>query len=84
MLSGTVRFFNAEKGFGFIQADSGGAEVFVHVSAVELSGLGSLSPGERILYKAAVDRQGRYAASVLKRAEAGHAFPEWKARSSSN
>ena len=67
MFTGTVKFFSMEKGFGFISPEEGGADLFVHVSAVELAGLGTLSPGERIRYTPAADRRGRYAATDLSR-----------------
>ncbi|MBV4480849.1 cold-shock protein [Pseudomonas khavaziana] len=50
MAMGTVKFYNATKGFGFITPDNGGAEVFVHVSAVKNSGLGELSEGQKVQY----------------------------------
>ncbi|MEW5697379.1 cold-shock protein [Pseudomonas synxantha] len=50
METGTVKFYNATKGFGVITPDNGGAEVFVHVSAVERSGLGELSEGQKVQY----------------------------------
>jgi CspA family cold shock protein len=65
--TGTVRFYNQEKGYGFISPDSGGAEVFVHVSTVELAGLASLQPGDRVRYETIADREGRNAAVGLSR-----------------
>lgn len=63
---GTVKWFNATKGYGFIQPESGGNDVFVHISAVERAGLGSLSEGQRISYELAKDRNGKMAAANLQ------------------
>jgi cold shock protein len=65
MASGTVKWFNAQKGFGFIQPDSGGKDVFVHISAVERSGLSGLNEGQKISYDVQPDR-GKDAAVNLK------------------
>jgi cold shock protein len=65
MATGTVKWFNAQKGFGFIQPDSGGKDVFVHISAVERAGLQSLQEGQKISYDVQVER-GKEAASNLK------------------
>ena len=51
MATGTVKWFNATKGFGFIQPDAGGADVFVHISAVERAGLQNLNEGQKITYR---------------------------------
>jgi len=51
MATGTVKWFNATKGFGFIQPDAGGADVFVHISAVERAGLSGLNEGQKIAYE---------------------------------
>ena len=67
MATGTVKWFNATKGFGFIQPDAGGADVFVHVSAVERSTLGSLHEGQKIGYELERDqRNGKMSASQLQ------------------
>ncbi len=67
MATGTVKWFNATKGFGFIQPDAGGADVFVHISAVERSGLGSLADGQKISFEIEQDRRtGRSSAGALK------------------
>ncbi len=67
MASGTVKWFNATKGFGFIQPDDGGADVFVHISAVERAGLGSLNEGQKISFELERDqRSGKMAAAQLK------------------
>ena len=65
MASGTVKWFNATKGFGFIQPDSGGKDVFVHISAVERAGLQGLNEGQKITYEVQQDR-GKDAAVNLK------------------
>lgn len=62
-----MRFYNQEKGYGFICPDSGGAEVFVHVSTVEEAGIGALQPGDRVRYRTSADREGRNAAAGLRR-----------------
>jgi len=56
---GTVKFFNAQKGFGFITPDDGGRDIFVHISAVERSGIGDLSDGMRIAFETEPDRHGK-------------------------
>ena len=66
MATGTVKWFNATKGFGFIQPESGGKDVFVHISAVERAGLNGLRDGARIQYEIESDRQGRSSASQLQ------------------
>lgn len=64
MAIGTVKWFNAQKGFGFIQPDDGGKDVFVHISAVERAGMGSLAEGQKISYEVTMDR-GKPAATNL-------------------
>ena len=67
MPTGTVKWFNAEKGYGFIQADSGGPDVFVHISAVERSGLGGLNEGQKVSYEEQRDpKRGKTSAENLK------------------
>ena len=69
MSIGTVKWFNATKGYGFIQPEEGGKDVFVHISAVERSGMGSLSEGQRVSFESQRDqRTGKVAASNLKNA----------------
>ena len=69
MATGTVKWFNATKGFGFIQPDAGGADVFVHVSAVERAGLQGLNEGQKIAYEIVADkRTGKSSAENLKSA----------------
>ncbi len=67
MAIGTVKWFNAAKGFGFIQPESGDKDVFVHISAVERSGMGTLAEGQRVSYEV-VNERGKNAASDLKSA----------------
>lgn len=57
--SGTVKFFNAEKGYGFIKPDDGGSDIFVHVSAVTRSGLSNLSEGQNVTFDVEPDRKGK-------------------------
>ncbi len=64
MATGTVKWFNAQKGYGFIQPDSGGKDVFVHISAVERAGLGSLNEGQKVKYDVAADRGKESAANL--------------------
>jgi len=69
MASGTVKWFNPTKGFGFIQPDDGGNDVFVHISAVERAGLGSLNEGQKISYEVERDqRSGKSSAGQLQSA----------------
>jgi cold shock protein len=64
MAVGTVKWFNAQKGYGFIQPQDGGKDVFVHISAVERAGLGSLNEGQKISYEIARDRGKESAANL--------------------
>ena len=67
MATGTVKWFNEQKGYGFIQPDEGGKDVFVHISAVERSGLRSLAEGLKVSYEVQADwRSGKEAATNLK------------------
>ena len=63
--TGTVKFFNAMKGFGFIQRDDGQPDAFVHISAVERAGMGTLNEGDKLQFELEVDRRGKYAAVNL-------------------
>lgn len=67
MATGTVKWFNSTKGYGFIQPDDGGKDVFVHASAVERAGMSSLQEGEKLSYELATDR-GKTSAANLQRA----------------
>ena len=68
MNKGTVKWFNAQKGFGFIQPDDGGNDVFVHISAVERAGLGTLCEGQKISFDVVADRRsGKSSADNLRR-----------------
>jgi CspA family cold shock protein len=64
MALGTVKFFNATKGFGFISPDDGGKDVFVHVSAVEAAGLRTLSEGQKVNFDTQPDARGLKAANL--------------------
>lgn len=67
MAIGTVKWFNATKGFGFIQPESGAVDVFVHISAVEKAGMDTLREGQRVSYDV-IEERGRKAAGNLKTA----------------
>ncbi len=67
MSTGTVKWFNDQKGYGFIQPDDGGKDVFVHISAVQRSGLNGLVEGQKISYELETDRRtGKQSAGNLK------------------
>lgn len=69
MATGTVKFFNSTKGFGFIQPDDGGTDVFVHISAVERAGLPSIAEGQKLSFDVVKDnRNGKSAAENLQAA----------------
>ncbi len=69
MQTGTVKWFNATKGFGFIEPEAGGADVFVHISAVERAGLGSLHEGQKVGFELERDqRSGKMSAGQLQAA----------------
>lgn len=69
MNTGTVKFFNTTKGFGFIQPDNGGADVFVHISAVERAGMRTIVEGQKLSFEVVKDnRSGKSAAENLKAA----------------
>ena len=65
MATGTVKWFNATKGYGFIQPDNGSADVFVHISAVENAGLSALNEGEKVSYEE-VPNKGKASAEDLR------------------
>ena len=67
MTQGTVKWFNGQKGFGFIQPDDGGKDVFVHISAVERAGMSNLNEGQKISYEVVADRRsGKSSADNLQ------------------
>ena len=67
MATGTVKWFNSQKGFGFIQPADGGKDVFVHISAVERSGMGTLNEGQQVSYELVTDQQrGKTSAENLR------------------
>jgi CspA family cold shock protein len=66
MSTGTVKFFNTSKGFGFIRPDDGSKDVFVHVSAVERAGLGSLNEGQKLSFELEQGKDGKSSAGELK------------------
>ena len=70
MAYGKVKWFNPAKGFGFIQPESGGPDVFVHISAVEAAGINGLNEGQRVSYDMAPNNRGKESAVNLKLADA--------------
>jgi cold shock protein len=67
MNKGTVKWFNSQKGFGFIQPDAGGKDVFVHISAVERAGMSTLNEGQKISFEVVADRRtGKSSADNLR------------------
>jgi CspA family cold shock protein len=66
MASGTVKWFNSQKGYGFIQPDDGSRDVFVHISAVEQAGIGNLNEGQKVGYEIENGRNGKSSAVALK------------------
>ena len=66
MTVGTVKWFNPTKGFGFIQPEDGSKDVFVHISAVERSGMGSLKEGQKVQFELAKGKDGKVSADSLK------------------
>ena len=69
MPTGTVKFFNEQKGYGFIAPDGGGQDAFVHITAVERAGMGTLRENQRIGYDLEEDRRGKMAAGNLRAAD---------------
>jgi cold shock protein len=76
MPTGTVKFFNEHKGYGFIQPDEGGNDAFVHISAVENSGMSTLRDNQRVSYDLEPDKRGRVSAVNLRSAEETSSAPE--------
>jgi len=68
MTTGTVKWFNATKGFGFIQLDNGGKDAFVHISAVERAGMTTLQQDQRISYELEQDKRGKMSAVNIQSA----------------
>lgn len=66
MATGTVKFFNAQKGFGFITPETGGKDIFVHISAVERAGMHGLNDGQKVSYEVEAGRDGRESAEKLQ------------------
>ena len=66
MAIGTVKWFNSQKGYGFIQPDDGSKDVFVHISAVERSGIGNLHEGQKLSYEVEGGRNGKSSAVALQ------------------
>jgi CspA family cold shock protein len=64
MTIGTVKFFNSEKGFGFISPEGGGNDVFVHVTAVDAAGMGALKEGQRVSFESQPDAKGSKAVNL--------------------
>ncbi|MEA2999825.1 MAG: cold shock protein [Sphingomonadales bacterium] len=66
MITGTVKFFNADKGYGFIQPETGGNDAFVHITAVQAAGLQTLDRDQRVTYDLETDRRGKTSAVNLQ------------------
>jgi CspA family cold shock protein len=66
MSEGTVKWFNTEKGYGFIRPEDGGGDVFVHISAVERAGLSTLDQGQKVWFDLVADRRGKVCAQNLR------------------
>lgn len=69
MLKGTVKWFNNQKGYGFIEPEDGSSDAFVHISAVEKAGLSSLNEGQKVEFELVQGRNGKYAAENLSVSE---------------
>ena len=68
MITGTVKFFNADKGYGFIAPEGGGGDAFVHISAVQAAGMQTLDKDQRVSYELETDRRGKTSATNLQAA----------------
>jgi CspA family cold shock protein len=68
MTTGTVKFFNADKGYGFIQPEDGGSDAFVHITAVQAAGMSTLDRDQRVSYELETDRRGKTSAVNLQSA----------------
>jgi len=68
MITGTVKFFNVDKGYGFIAPESGGDDAFVHITALERAGLRTLDKDQRVTYELEADRRGKMSAVNLQTA----------------
>lgn len=68
-ITGTVKFFNSDKGYGFIAPDNGGSDAFVHISAVERAGMATLNQDQRVSYELEQDKRGKMAAVNLQPAD---------------
>lgn len=68
-ITGTVKFFNADKGYGFIAPDGGGNDAFVHISALERAGMATLNQDQRVSYELEADKRGKMAAVNLQPAD---------------
>lgn len=68
-ITGTVKFFNSDKGYGFIAPDTGGNDAFVHISAVERAGMATLNQDQRVSYELEQDKRGKMAAVNLQPAD---------------
>ena len=66
MQDGTVKWFNATRGYGFIEVDGGGEDVFIHISAIEQAGLSGLNDGQRVRFEPLRDQKGRTSATALE------------------
>jgi CspA family cold shock protein len=66
MITGTVKFFNADKGYGFIAPEGGGGDAFVHISAVERAGMRTLDKDQRVSYELETDRRGKTSAVNIR------------------
>ena len=80
MPTGTVKWFNPTKGFGFIEPEDGGADIFVHISAVEQAGLSALHDGQKVSYEREADRTGKHSATALEVLGGGEAAPRPSSR----